>query len=218
MTFVVGMIMIYLPLFLDILTHMRRFHRLLLTLPFCVLLISCDSYSASPISNTDGDKIEIAKQALISDRNIGENERRAEEQSVSTADYSEYSGESLMNAANSTDKTRRAPMFSESNDDSMLQATLIGDYVGMLPCSFCDGIALTLNLFADGSVLKTSIYKNPKSPKVPLIESGIYRQDSDTITIVYTDKHIEIYNIQDNHLVMLDNDKTPDPDYTLSPQ
>ena len=107
-------------------------------------------------------------------------------------------------------------MISESNNDSALQATLMGDYGGMVPCSSCDNIDVTLNLFADGSVLKTSIYNSPETPRSPLFESGIYRQDNDTITIVYESKNIETYHIQDNHLVMIDEYKKPDNDYTLS--
>ena len=106
-------------------------------------------------------------------------------------------------------------MISEHRNNT-LQATLIGDYVGMLPCASCDSIAVTLNLFSDGSVLKTSIYDNPETPQVPIAESGIYRQDNDTITTVYEQDHIETYRIQDKHLVMMDDDKVPNADYMLS--
>lgn len=127
-------------------------------------------------------------------------------------------GQSLISAAKIDDsgQTQRTPMISGTRNNSTLQATLIGDYVGMLPCSFCDNIDITLNLFADSSVLKTSFYNNAESPKAPSAESGIYRQDNDTITIVYENKNIETYRIQDNHLVMMDKDKNPDADYTLS--
>ena len=35
-------------------------------------------------------------------------------------------------------------------------------------------------------------------------------------TIVYEDKNIEAYHIQDNHLVLMDEHKKPNNDYTLS--
>lgn len=126
--------------------------------------------------------------------------------------------QSLIDAAQTNDDayTRRSPMISEPNNNSALQATLMGDYGGMVPCASCDSIDITLNLFADGSVLKTSFYNNAEPPRQPLLESGIYRQDNDTITIVYESKKIETYHIQNNHLVMLDEHKNLDDDYTLS--
>jgi uncharacterized lipoprotein NlpE involved in copper resistance len=92
----------------------------------------------------------------------------------------------------------------------------MGDYGGIVPCVSCGSIDVTLNLFADGSVSKTSIYNNPESPRAPLLESGIYRQDNDTITIVYEEKKIETYHIQDNHLILMDEEKNPNNDYILS--
>ncbi|MGP4849179.1 hypothetical protein ACTXGQ_34100, partial [Marinobacter sp. 1Y8] len=71
-------------------------------------------------------------------------------------------------------------------------------------------------LFADGSVLKASYYHNPEKPKTPLLESGIYRQDNDKITIVYEGKNIETYHIQDNHLIRIDEHDNLEDDYTLS--
>lgn len=47
-----------------------------------------------------------------------------------------------------------------------------------------------------------------------LFEPGVYRQDNDMITIVYEDKNIEAYHIQDNHLVLMDEHKKPNNDYT----
>ena len=51
-----------------------------------------------------------------------------------------------------------------------------------------------------------------------ITESGVYRQDDDLITIVYEKKNIETYQIQDNHLIMMDENKNPDEDYALSRQ
>lgn len=195
--------------------------RLLLPLPFFVLLIGCDNQSAAVNDDTtSGQNVYESKAQTVEIRAVNvEPPQDASAVSADNAD-NEDAGQSLIAAAQTNDgsRSRQVPMISESGTNSALQATLIGDYVGMLPCTFCDGTAITLNLFADGSVLKTSIYENPQTPQVPLVESGVYRQDNDTITIVYDKKNIESYRIQDNHLVMMNAAKRPDADYTLSRQ
>jgi hypothetical protein len=128
--------------------------------------------------------------------------------------------ESLISTAKSDRKSSvdRSSSDATTINDSQMQATLIGDYKGVMPCSFCSSTEVLLNLFADGSVVKTSIYDNPKEPTDSLIENGIYRQDDDKITIVYDDQRIESYIIQNNHLVLLDDNDIADDDYTLSRQ
>ena len=193
---------------------------LLLPLSFCVLLIGCDAQSSSsPALNgsvNSKNPSDSLMQSFTSDDTSAPS--TASTANVDESIEGEDEGQPLIAIAktNDSNRARRAPMISAKNTDSTLQATLIGDYSGMLPCSFCDGIALTLNLFADGSVLKTSIYENPESPRLPLTESGVYRQDDNRIIIVYGDKRLESYRIQDNHLIMLDENKMPDADYTLS--
>lgn len=214
--------MIYFTLFLStIIVVIKRFGQLLLVLPFFMLLMSCNS-SSSTTPATDDNTATQAASVSIAQNADRQNEAEATQNSDRNNADSEMGsvdeGQSLIAAAKSGDvmHSRRTPMTSGTRTNSTLQATLIGDYVGMLPCLFCDDIDITLNLFADSSVLKTSVYNNPESPKVPLAESGVYRQDGNTITIVYENKNIETYRIQDNHLVMMDKDKNPDTDYTLS--
>ncbi|WP_201578164.1 copper resistance protein NlpE N-terminal domain-containing protein [Psychrobacter okhotskensis] len=192
----------------------RRARRPLLAVPICLLLIGCDSSSSTtnksistkvaPVDNTENAALQDAAQ----------DNQQTDTDISANAD----TGQSLINAAQPDDDThtRHSPMISEPNNNSALQATLMGDYGGMVPCASCDNIDITLNLFADGSVLKTSLYNSAEPPRQPLLESGIYRQDNDTITIVYESKHIETYHIQDNHLVMMDEYKNPNGDYTLS--
>lgn len=207
--------MIYLTsIFSTSFSIIRCARRPLLAVPICLLLIGCDSSSSTtnkgmstkvaPVDNTAGSALQDAAQ----------NNEQADADTSANAD----TGQSLINAAQPDDDThtRHSPMISEPNNNSALQATLMGDYGGIVPCSSCDNIDITLNLFADGSVLKTSLYNNAKPPRQPLLESGIYRQDNDTITIVYESKNIETYRIQDNHLVMMDEYKNLDDDYTLS--
>lgn len=185
--------------------------------------MGCDSQSAAAPVVVDKmpneSRNEVGTRPTKADAAV--TERWQEEQIAANEEdniESDDAGQSLIAAAKIGDnaQSRRTPMISGNSTDSALQATLIGDYVGMMPCPSCDGIAVTLNLFSDGSVLKTNIYMNPEAPQAPLIESGIYRQDNTTITIVYEDKDIETYDIQDNHLVMMAADETPDADYTLS--
>lgn len=195
--------------------------RLLLPLPLCVLLIGCDSQSAnSPIlfeqasAQTENDSV---VKTAADEMSIANTES---DSAVAVADNVDYGdqGQSLMAVAQTESSARpaRAPMLATPDSSSSLQATLIGDYVGMVPCSFCNSIAVTLNLYSDGSVVKTSIYDNPSMQQAPLTESGIYRQDNRVITIVYEDQRIESYHIDDNHLVMIDDDELPDTDYTLA--
>jgi uncharacterized lipoprotein NlpE involved in copper resistance len=206
-------------IFAPVAATLKSYGRLLLPLPFCLLLMGCNSPSAPTAENAATVEAvgKMAERTVVSENATAKlpPEDSANPDETITDDNT---GQSLMVAAKTDNSAqpRRTPMISNRLTDSALQATLIGDYVGMLPCDFCDGIAITLNLFADGSVLKTSVYENPESPQVPLTDSGIYRQDNDNITIVYEDKRIETYDIQDNHLVMMGTDKSPNADYMLS--
>ena len=193
------------------LTVISRCMRSLLAVPVCLLLASCDSASSST-NNEMTQSVAINNAGVQNDEAAGLNNKAKD-----LADKTDNEeGQSLIAAANPNDNTHSAPMISASSSDSTLQATLMGDYGGMVPCASCDNIDITLNLFADGSVLKTSVFHNAEPAQPPLLESGVYRQDSDMITIVYEKKNIETYQIKDNHLVMMDEDKTPDNDYTLS--
>ena len=200
-----------------IVSTIRRSHRLLLGIPLCVLVIGCDSASSNTNKEVSTKVAPVNNAADSSPSTVD----LADSLSKSKADADELDaveGRSLIMAAQSTADSSidTVDRDGDTANYSSLQATLIGDYGGMLPCSFCDSIDITLNLFADGSVLKTSLYKNPSQPKVPTIESGIYRQDNDLITIVYEQENIETYRIQDNHLILMDNDKQLDDDYVLS--
>ncbi len=187
----------------------KSYGRLLISLSFCVLLLGCDSQSAST-TNPESKTTSSADNEVAQETEL--------EKSRVTGQQEEDEGTSLMNAAksNDSDKRRSSPMIAEKRDDSALQATLIGDYTGMLSCSTCNGITWNLNLYSDSTVKKTTVYSSPHTPQSPLVESGIYRQDNNMITIVYDKENIETYNIQDNHLVKLDANKRPDADYTLS--
>lgn len=212
------MTMIYFaPVRSTTLAIVKRWRPSLLVASLCVLLVGCDSAS----SNTDKDMVSTfastgsesqeASQSLQDD-----NAKNAELASDDeTGDMVE--GQSLIAAAQSNKDTYADSSMERSEaKSSMLQATLMGDYGGMVSCTDCDSIDVTLNLFADGSVLKASYYHNPEKPKTPLLESGIYRQDNDKITIVYEGKNIETYHIQDNHLIRIDEHDNLEDDYTLS--
>lgn len=199
------------------LTILKRGGHCLLALPLCVLLIGCDSAS----SNQDkGLTTKIASIDYVEENSSQvAAENLAETNLLSAGSELDIvaEGQSLIAAAQSSNDAHLHQSLTYSNShNSALQATLMGDYGGMVPCNSCDSTDITLNLFADGSVLKTSIYNNPETPRLPLIESGVYRQDNDTITVVYEEKNIEAYDIQDNHLVLMDEYKNPNNDYTLS--
>ncbi|MFK4001078.1 MULTISPECIES: copper resistance protein NlpE N-terminal domain-containing protein [Psychrobacter] len=204
------------------LTVIRRVGCSLLALPICLLLVGCDSASSNankgvattfaPVSNSADSDLQSAAVRL-QDSSVGQVE--------SDSDWDTGAdGQSLIAAAQSQSSneayTQQTLVGSDTPSSSALQATLMGDYGGMVPCNSCANIDVTLNLFADGSVLKTSIYNYPETPRAPLLESGVYRQDNNIITIVYEDKNIETYYIQDNHLVLMDEYKNLDSDYTLS--
>ena len=195
--------------------------RLLLPLPLCALLIGCDSQSANApflfeqTSAQTQDEDENNTSANKADIEATESDAAAVV--ADDVDYGDE-GESLLAVAQTDDQdhAQPVPMIAEPDDQSSLQATLIGDYMGMVPCDFCDSIEVTLNLFADGSVEKTSIYNKTQMQQAPSLESGIYRQDDRIITIVYEDQHIESYHINANHLVMIDDNDVPNSDYTLA--
>ena len=200
------------PVSLSTLTVIRRCMRPLLAVPVCILLMSCDSASSSTSNKmTQGAPINSTQNTNA------ENDDSVAQKSDAkdlADEVSNEEGQSLI--ANANARSHNSPMISALSSDSTLQATLMGDYGGVVPCSSCESINITLNLFADGSVLKTSLFNNAESPQPTLVESGVYRQDSDMITIVYESKEIETYHIQDSHLVMMDESKNPDEDYTLS--
>ncbi|GAA0798371.1 copper resistance protein NlpE N-terminal domain-containing protein [Psychrobacter piscatorii] len=214
------MTMIYLaPICSTTSTIIRRWGPSLLAVPLCVLLIGCDSAS----SNSDQDmrtKASFVDASAESDPQSTSEDIESDSMSESNPDDSlneSTEGQSLIAAAQSSNEGHMHPstIHSESNS-SALQATLMGDYGGMVPCDDCDSIDVTLNLFSDGSVLKSSTYHDAEQQRAPLLESGVYRQDKDKITIVYEDKHIESYYIQDNHLILIDEQKNLNNDYTLS--
>ena len=189
----------------------RRCTRPLLAVPLCLLLMSCDSASSSNNKTTQTAPINSLEQI------DGQSDAAQENDSSDVVNEANgEQGQSLIAAANTKDNTRSSPMISTVNSDSTLQATLMGDYGGIVPCASCDSINITLNLFADGSVLKTSVFNDAEPTNPPLLESGVYRQDDNKITIVYEKKNIETYQIRDNHLIMMDTDKNPNDDYTLS--
>ena len=193
-------------------TAMRRCTRSLLALPLCLLLTSCDSASSSTTANnTTTQGAQTTNTVALADLQDIDVQNNLTDAAVNETNNAE--GQSLIAAANSSDNSRRAPMISAA---SSLQATLMGDYGGVVPCASCDNIEITLNLFADGSVLKTSVFNDAAPTVPPLSESGVYRQDDDKITIVYERKNIETYKISDNHLIMMDTDANLNDDYTLS--
>lgn len=187
----------------------KSFSRLVLSLSFCMVLFGCDSQSAYTATAEDKMAIEANQEVTT---------EIAAQTPTPTVQNDDHEGTSLIDAASNDRKPvkRSSPMIAEKRADSALQAVLIGDYMGMLSCRNCEGISLTLNLRADGTMQKTSFYSSPQEIRPPLVESGIYRQDDDVITIVYDEENLETYVIQDNHLVLLDADKQPDSDYTLS--
>lgn len=217
MLLVFGIMMKYLaPINLTIPSSIKHFGRLLLPLPFCLILLSCDSQSSTTAAAHNASMKQSMTEVKLR-TNSKHDAAQLNDDSLTLADNVASEGELLIAAAKPDEsKTRRAPMISDNSTSGELQATLIGDYIGILPCSFCDSIEVTLNLFSDGSVMKTSLYENPKTPAVPLIQHGVYRQDNTLITIVYENKDVESYTIQDNHLVMMDDDNTLNADVTLS--
>ena len=191
----------------------RRWRLSMLAVPLCVLLVGCDSAS----SNDDQDM--MTKVASVDQNDLSNNLQSSDASQVpADSELNEAAeGQSLIAAAQSNNDANQQPSAARSESKiSMMQATLMGDYGGMVSCVDCDSIDITLNLFADGSVLKSSNYHSPERPRAPLLESGIYRQDNDKITIVYEGKQIETYHIQDNHLILIDEHDNPDNDYTLS--
>lgn len=196
------------------LTIVKRWRPALFVASLCALIVGCDSAS----SNTDKDMVSTFAATSPEPQ---DNSQALQDENIELASEDETSemveGQSLIVAAqsNKNSYTDSSMERSEANSN-MLQATLMGDYGGMVSCSDCDSIDVTLNLFADGSVLKASNYHNSKESKAPLLESGVYRQDNDKITIVYESKNIETYHIQDNHLIRMDEYDNLDNDYTLS--
>ena len=201
------------PVSLSTVTVIRRCMRPLLAVPVCILLMSCDSASSSTNNKmTQGATINSTQNTDVEDDDTVSQKSDAKD----LADEADNQEQSLIATANPNARSHNSPMISALNSDSMLQATLMGDYGGIVPCSSCESINITLNLFADGSVLKTSVLNDAEAQQPTSVESGVYRQDNDMITIVYESKDIETYHIQDNHLVMMNEDKNPDEDYTLS--
>lgn len=193
-------------------TFIRRFARSLLAVPMVMLITACDN-SSSTAQTTDNDAASEVTSVTSQQNSTLQDADNAElEAEVSD----EEQGQSLIAAAKMDSSAPRSDTSTESDNSSGLQAVLMGDYGGMMPCSSCSNIDVTLNLFADATVKKTSTYINAKPAQASLIESGIYRQDNNMIIIVYEDKRIETYLIQDNHLVMMDENDNPSDDYTLS--
>ena len=188
------------------------YKKLLLALSVCLLLLGC-SNQAAPNASADND---LAGEQVVSEKQLSSDMTTAREAAIDGDEEDE--GASLMDSAKTGDseKKQRSPMIAEKRADSALQATLIGNYTGVIPCATCDELTLTLNLYSDGTVKQTSVYENSEIALSPLIEMGVYRQDNDMITVVYDQENIDNYRIQGNHLIMLDANKQSLTDYTLS--
>lgn len=207
---VVGITMIHPTALIAMKTNLKISSLYIACLPLSLLLAltACDSSS----SNNDNNEV-IAAQTVTSTEN--DTVTTASEANI---DQDSNEGTSLIAAAKSDNSSSSNESGNTSpSSDSILQATLIGDYYGMMPCSFCDSTEVVLNLYSDGSMLKTSTYENPKTIRAPLVENGIYRQDDDMITIAYANDKVENYLIQNNHLVLM-SDNALNTDYTLSRQ
>ena len=208
------------PTCATMLAVIRRCGPPLLVLPFCLLLSGCDTAS----SNSDQDLVtKVQSVDTLPDsepQNIAENLHSTLAPETNAGDQLTESseGQSLIAAAQSSSDGPAATTSDLAASSSALQATLMGDYGGVVPCTDCDSIDVLLNLFSDGSVTKTSTYQNPAQPRVPVLESGVYRQDQNKITIVYEDGRLESYYIQDNHLILIDEQDVPNDDYTLARQ
>lgn len=204
--------------------YIRRFGYLLLPLSLSLALLGCNDQPSTVSSNNDTQMSQDSSANAKSEKSTNKTQTNGEDASVTLAEDIDNNdnkeGQSLIAAAKSDNPNPSIPahrtLVENDSENHALQATLIGDYVGIYPCSFCSSISVTLNLFSDGSVAKTSIYHNPETPKLPHQESGVYRQDDVIITIAYDNKDVESYMIQDNHLVMMNEDDTLNADYTLS--
>lgn len=196
----------------------KRQHIMLASLLLGAALLSgCDSQSAT-FSMIDAPMDEAAAETA-SPSAMGDQPNQANAKASRDTEIAaepENHGQSLLAAAKTDDNPAQNMATRDNRSDASLHATLIGDYEGMLPCSFCEGTMVTLNLFSDGSVIKTSVFEAPETPTPPLSESGVYQQDNNKIIIAYEDKSVESFEIQDNHLVMMGDDKQPNPDYMLS--
>ena len=190
----------------------NSYSQLWLAALLCLPLLGCNSPSTT---TTKSENSLADEQAVIEEQELDIKSATVHSEII---DEDEDRGTSLIDSAKADDSEpeQRSPMIAEKRADSTLQATLIGNYIGIIPCVTCDEITLTLNLHSDGTVKQTSIYENPQTPQPPLVETGVYRQDNDMITIVYDKENIDSYRIQHNHLVMVDANKNPNPDYTLS--
>lgn len=210
-------------------TPIKRFGQLLLKLPvskvpvfiapvfilsMAVLIAGCDNSTSAPEPIDEQPDITVQNEPSVTQNERIEEEKVAEDYSTSDSE-----GQSLIAAAK-TDGSKRNHSSDTSADtrSNTLQATLMGDYDGMLPCATCDNIEVVLNLFSDGTVTKTSTFVNAKPARANLIEHGIYRQDQDIINIVFDNKDIETYLIQNNHLIMMDDNDMPSDDHILSRQ
>ena len=191
--------------------------RSLLPLTFAVLLSACDGASSttSTSSTTSFSSSTTEKSTQITPLEQQSISNSSDDPLDAIQDNPEHDGyESAQVRARNT--RQYSPMISEKSDDSALQATLMGDYGGVLPCLSCSSIEITLNLFADGSVTKTSAFKNSKTLPDTAVNYGTYKQDKDEIIIVYGKRVIERYLIQNNNLVRLDGNGEANNDYTLS--
>ena len=119
-------------------TAIRRCTRPLLAVPLCLLLISCDSASSSNNKTTQTAPINSLEQT------DGKSDTDLENGSSDVVNEANgEQGQSLIAVANAKDNTRSSPMISTVNSDSTLQATLMGDYGGIVPCASCDNIDIT---------------------------------------------------------------------------
>lgn len=96
-----------------------------------------------------------------------------------------------------------------SNDKLMNQTSLVGTYVGSLPCEDCDALTTTIILREDNSYAITTQPEKDTTFSMPLIDSGRFVMRDTILELTDMGGEARQYKIFDNKIQQLGPDGQP---------
>ncbi len=97
---------------------------------------------------------------------------------------------------------------SKNNEEqiNIVDSTLLGTYVGVLPCADCAGIETTVFLDANSSYSKISKYLATKETEIKENGEFKYCKKKNILTLISTKNDTTYFGVENNQIILLDAD------------
>lgn len=117
-----------------------------------------------------------------------------------TTEEREVVSEEIANPVDSTSST-----LSEE-EVTIADTSLLGTYIGVLPCAECEGIETTIILRVDSTYKIITKYLDPNNPQLPFEDEGTFTVKSHSLKLKDKGDEIWNYNIQPGAIHQLNKD------------